>query len=96
MTLSPESALGDIAVINLVRNDFVPELSLNLESPLRQGQLIINLRAETAPDVLDSVVRNALATSSQQFPTLDATVDHLEHFRPGRPTPTYRDQQPER
>ena len=30
MTLSPDEGLGDIAVINLVRNDFLPELSQNL------------------------------------------------------------------
>jgi hypothetical protein len=24
------------------------------------------------------------------YPTLQATLDHLEHFRPGKPTPTHR------
>ena len=91
MTLSPDACLpGEIAVVNLVRSDFVPELSLKLESPVTGGQLIINLRAEAAPDVLGTVVREALAASAKAFPTLNATLDHLEHFRPGKPTPTHR------
>jgi len=91
MTLSPAAGPpGEIAVVNLVRNDFVPELSLKLESPVTGAQLIINLRAEAAPDVLGTVVREALAASAKAFPTLNATLDHLEHFRPGKPTPTHR------
>jgi hypothetical protein len=91
MTLLPDCRLvGEIAVVNLVRNDFVPELSLKLESPVTGGQLTINLRAETAPDVLGTVVREALLVAAKAFPTLKATLDHLEHFRPGKPTPTHR------
>ena len=91
MTLSPASCLlGEIAVVNLVRNDVVPALSLTLESPVQAGQLIINLRAEAAPDVLGTVVREALVASTKAFPTLTATLDHLEHFRPGKPSPTHR------
>ncbi|MEI8288493.1 MAG: GTP-binding protein [Verrucomicrobiota bacterium] len=91
MTLSPDAGLpGKIAVVNLVRNDFVPELSLKLESQVTGGQLIINLRAEAAPDILGTVVREALAAAAMAFPTLNATLDHLEHFRPGKPTPTHR------
>ena len=52
MTLSPDPGIGRIGVINLVRNDFVPELSMELGEPMMGGQLIINLRAEAAPDVL--------------------------------------------
>jgi G3E family GTPase len=91
MTLSPEGGLGDIAVANLVRNDFIPELSLKVEGPIRGGELILNLRAEAAPNVLGETVRTALAGTAKAFPGLEATVDHLEHFRPGRPTPTHRD-----
>jgi len=91
MTLSPEGDLsGEIAGINLVRNDFVPELSFQLDAPVQKGQLIINLRAEAAPDVLGTAVREGLAATTRKFPTLAATVDHLEHFRPGKPTPTHR------
>ncbi len=90
MTLSPATGLGDLAAVNLVRNDFVPELSLRLEEPVESAQLILNLRAEAAPDLLGAAVRSALAAAARGFPTLTATLDHLEHFRPGEPRPTHR------
>ena len=91
MTLSPDASLnGDIAAVNLVRNDFVPELSYHLEEPVTSGQLIINLRAEGAPDILGTVVRDGLQSAAKDFPTVQATLDHLEHFRPGKPTPTHK------
>jgi G3E family GTPase len=94
MTLSPEDSLsGEIAGINVVRNDFVPELSFELDTPVKGGQLIVNLRAEAAPDVLGTAVREGLAAATKKFPTMEATVDHLEHFRPGKPTPTHRIEQ---
>lgn len=95
MTYSPDEALaGEIAAVNLVRNDFVPELSLKLPEPSSRGQLIINLRAEQSPEVLAETVRAALTELPAQVPTLTAQLDHLEHFRPGRPTPTHRDAAP--
>ncbi len=94
MTLSPDGNLaGEIAAVNLVRNDFVPELSFRLEEPVTGGQLIINLRAEAAPDTLGTAVRESLAAVEKAFPNVKATMDHLEHFRPGKPTPTHRIEQ---
>ena len=91
MTLSPDTNLfGEIAVVNLVRNDFVPELLLHLENPVTGGQLIVNLRAEAAPDVLGTAVREAMQSSAVEFSGMKATLDHLEHFRPGKPSPTHR------
>lgn len=91
MTLSPDAGLGDIAVINLVRSDFVPELSLRLDQPVESGQLILNLRAEADPETLSAAVREATAALATSFPGLRASLDHLEHFRPGKPQPTHRD-----
>jgi hypothetical protein len=92
MTLSPDDALaGEIAAVNLVRNDVVAELSLRLPDPVAGGQLIINLRAEGAPDSLAEAVAESLRALEQAQPGLRATTEHLEHFRPGRPTPTHRD-----
>jgi G3E family GTPase len=91
MTLSPDGGLGDIAAINLVRSDYVPELSLKLEAPVTSGQLIVNVRAETAPEALRDAVTAAVAAVSAHFAGVTARLDHLEHFRPGKPTPTHRD-----
>jgi G3E family GTPase len=90
MTLSPDHGLGDIAVVNLVRNDFVPELSIELPEPVDSGQLIINVRAESAPDNLYRAVTGALTGLARNHPGLLARLEHEEHFRPGEPRPTHR------
>jgi hypothetical protein len=64
---------------------------LKLPEPSQRGQLIINLRAEDAPEALAGMVREAVQVVQEQFPTLQIQLQHLEHFRPGRPTPTHRD-----
>ena len=88
MTLSPNSGLGgEVAIINLVRNDFVPDLSADLDEPIESGQLIINLRAEGDPDTLRAAMETAISNAPEG---LTATLDHLEHFRPGKPEPTHR------
>jgi len=98
MTFSPDGGLNDLAAVNLVRSDFVPELGLRLDQPVASGQLILNLRAEAAPDTLRIAVEAALVRLSLRaapheaaLPALHARVDHLEHFRPGKPQPTHRD-----
>ena len=92
ITLSPDAELaslgGQVAIINLVRNDFVPELSADLDAPVDSAQLIINLRAEADPKTLKAAFETALSNAPK---TLTATLDHLEHFRPGKPEPTHRD-----
>jgi G3E family GTPase len=89
MTLSPEEGLGGIAVINLVRNDVVPELSQELEDPVRRGQVIVNLRAEGAPERLRAALDQAIA-ACQQNSEWRLQLEHIEHFQPGRPQPTHR------
>lgn len=90
MTLSPNEGLGDIAVVNVVRNDFVPEVSLELPDAIRSGQLIINCRAEAAPEALLAAVKGALTDTAPQFAGLTMKLEHSEHFRPGKPQPTHR------
>jgi G3E family GTPase len=90
MTFNPRCGLNDIAVINLVRNDFVPELSIRLEQQSDSGQVILNLRAEASPDLLASAIEEGLARLGKGMPDLKTRLDHMEHFRPGRPTPTHR------
>ncbi len=90
MTLDTDSPLGDLAVVNLVRNDFVPELSQNLEDSFLTGELTINLRAEAAPEVLRDVVQAAMAHDTQSEACLTLKWEHLEFFKPGKPQPTHR------
>jgi hypothetical protein len=90
MTLNPEGGLGELGVVNVVRNDYMPELSMELEEPVERGQLIINLRAEAAPASLDRAVRQSLTAAARAFRSLTVELEDLEHFRPGKPTPTHR------
>ena len=89
MTLTPDEGLGDIAVLNLVHNEGTVELSHSLQELLQDGQLIINLRAEGDPQDLRAATLQAieLCTAPDQ---LQISVEHMEHFRPGRPVPTHR------
>jgi hypothetical protein len=82
--------LNDIAAVNLVRSDFIPELGLRLDQRCTAGQLILNLRAEAAPDDLKAAVEATLSALAVPFPGVRARVEHLEHFRPGKPQPTHR------
>ncbi|MGH9577886.1 MAG: GTP-binding protein [Terriglobales bacterium] len=90
MTLDPDGGWSDLAVINLVRNDFVPELSQELAEPLTSGQLILNLRAEASPETLRETVEAAVCRCSRSARGLTARLEHLEHFRPSKPQPTHR------
>lgn len=89
MTLAPEEDGNDLAVANLVRDDAAPELSHRLKEPLGAGQLILNLRAEADPELLKGAVLAALESVGATM-SLNNRVEHLEHFRPGKPTPTHR------
>ena len=90
MTFSPDEGLGDIAVINLVRSDFVAELSQELPGPIRSGELIVNCRAEAAPENLLAAVQQGLSNAGLEQPGLVLRLEHSEHFRPGKPKPTHR------
>jgi G3E family GTPase len=90
MTLEPESGLGDLAVVNLVRNDFVPELSQCLQDEFSTGELTINLRAEAEPESLREAMRQAVAQVASTRPDLRTDWQHLECFKPGKPQPTHR------
>lgn len=85
MTLVPSVEGGDVGVVNLVRSDGVAEISHSLKAPLAGGNLLINLRAEADPAVLQQSVLTALAQAG-----CGAEVTNLQFFRPGRPTPTHR------
>jgi len=62
-----------------------------LDEPTSGGQLILNLRAEGDPEQLLAAVNAALVSAASSFDGLAATLDHEEHFRPGKPVPTHRD-----
>ena len=89
MTLSPTDGGNDLAVLNLVRSDSHPEASHQLQAPIETGELIINLRAEADPALLNQVTTAALQSLAHRR-NITLQVEHSEHFRPGKPEPTHR------
>ncbi len=77
---------NDLAAVSLTRTDADPQVTHALRAPLTRGDLTINLRAESDPDLLQHEVAAALQTLAP----LTATRETLTAFRPGRPTPTHR------
>jgi G3E family GTPase len=88
MTLAPEEG-NDLAVLNLVRTDAQPESPYRLADDLAAGELIVNLRAEGDPSQLNDIAVAALEAVARESRVVIA-VEHIEHFRPGRPQPTHR------
>ncbi|MDA1093444.1 MAG: cobalamin biosynthesis protein P47K [Acidobacteria bacterium] len=86
MTLDSQDGTGTLSVVSLVGTDREPDLRESLLDRVDGGELVINLRAEADPTVLESVTREALASLGE----VRATMKHLERLRPGRPTPTHR------
>lgn len=89
MTLAPSGGMKDLALVNLVNLDFVPEVGESLQAPVRDGQLVINLRAEASPETLRQCLDEAI-TASSDVEGLTLDLEHVEHFRPGQPDPIHR------
>lgn len=90
MTLEPNDGSGELAVVNLVGNSYRPEFSQTLSDPLDAGQLIVNLRAEGPPELLEASLRQALAHTTAAIAGLELELEHFESFKPGEPKPIYR------
>ncbi|MEX2212677.1 MAG: GTP-binding protein [Phycisphaeraceae bacterium] len=85
MTLSPTQGT-DIASLSLTRSDEAPQATHRLAAPLCDGELMVNLRAEADPKLLEELVLGELAfLSAIRFLMINTAA-----FRPGRPTPTHR------
>ena len=82
-------AEGVYAVSNLVSNSGQPMLSLPSMWKGREVDLVVNARVAIAPEVLESIVRSALADEAKNAKA-DVQIASLQCFRPGRPVPTHR------
>lgn len=90
MTLNPTGEPFEIAAVNLVRSDGEPELSHRLADPIESGELLLNMRCESDPGVLDEATREALQAVLGGQAGLVYRETHREHFRPSPPQPTHR------
>lgn len=90
MTLDGGDIAGKLSVVSLVRGDGSPELRESLPEILNEGTLVLNLRAEAAPEVLRRIVEETVAHLAAAG-DLALAMEHLESFRPGKPQPIHRD-----
>jgi G3E family GTPase len=85
--MSLSDSHGALGVVNVVRNGDAAELSRRLPERVIGGELLINLRAEAAPDVLEKIVAAQVANLGKKIPL--RWVEQAA-FRPGQPKPTHR------
>ena len=85
LALVRESGSPEIAVLNLVATNAEPDLPFAMKEPLTTGSLVVNLRAESAPESLHRAVEAALSAADPA-----GEIRRLDYFRPARPQPTHR------
>lgn len=90
MTLTPIGDPYEIGAVNLVRDDQQPELSHRLSEPLEDGELLLNMRVESAPEILEETANAVIGEILASRHGLKVRVPHSEHFRPGMPVPIHR------
>jgi G3E family GTPase len=88
MILSADPQGLDIAALNCTSTDREAELSHRLCEEICHAEILINLRAEAAPETLEDALRSALREIQQK--KINVKMIHCEHFRPAAPVPTHR------
>ena len=86
MTLDSHDGTNTLSVVSVVGSDRAPDLRESLLDRVERGELVINLRAEADPSMLETITRESLAALAP----IQVRMEHLEQFRPGRPVPTHR------
>ena len=80
---------GKYAVVNLISSASPPKLSIGCRSQTLAVDVVVNARVAIDPAALTSTVTECIASVSAQF-GIEATINTLQSFRPGRPVPTHR------
>ncbi|HEY7171416.1 MAG TPA: GTP-binding protein [Vicinamibacterales bacterium] len=88
-TLTSPDAADELAVVQAAGSERPVERRYGLDAPIDSGELVVNLRAEADPDLLQATVAGSLAAAAAAA-ELEAAIAHEEHFRPSRPVPTHR------
>lgn len=82
MSLKTQAGV-ELTVVNAVRNGSPAEVSSRMTKPVTMGEILINLRAEGAPELLEAAVR-------REIEGLPVTWLESVAFRPGQPRPVHR------
>lgn len=89
-TLDAGEASGQLAALSITSSDGPVDLREALVDGVRQGELVLNLRAETDPERLRRAALAALDAVRAERPGLALRIEHEEDFRPAPPVPTHR------
>ncbi len=89
-TLDTSEAGGMLAAVSMTSSDGTLDQREALLDAVSAGQLIVNLRAEADPDLLNRLVAEELKICAARHEGLTIELEHEEHFRPAPPTPTVR------
>ena len=90
MTFDAQDEVGNLAVVSLVGSDDQPDLRESLLDRVDGGRVILNLRAEADPERLRAVTSGAIEAVATERDGWTVAVEHMECFRPAKPTPTHQ------
>ena len=80
---------GHFAVVNLISSSTPPKLSIGSGAVAHRADVVVNARVAIDPETLTQSVTDCLAAVAAEL-DVEATVNTLQSFRPGRPVPTHR------
>ena len=80
---------GFYAVANLISSFDPPQLSLASNCQTTNADVVINARVAIDPELLSTHVREAVESVARKF-GINASINSLQSFKPGRPVPTHR------
>ena len=84
---------GYHGVANLVSSDSPAELSMSSDCRTKQADIVINARVAAAPELLQKMTEDAVRAACEKIGAA-CEFRQSQSFRPGRPTPTYRFDEP--
>lgn len=91
LTLAATSGPAQVAALNIVRDDVLPEFGAQLSEKISEARIIVNARAETEPDTLRAALAHAIEVVRRQLAPAALLLEHEEAFAPSPPVPTHRD-----
>jgi len=95
LTLDAGLASGQLAALSVVASEREADERETLLDRVDGGSLIVNLRAETAPEELEAATLEAARAVLARPGAPRWRVEHLERFRPSPPVPVHRITRPE-
>jgi G3E family GTPase len=90
LTLDAGLASGQLAALSLVSHDGEVDERETLLDRVEGGSLVLNLRAEAAPEELERALVQALRATLAAPDAPRWRLEHLERFRPAPPVPVQR------